>query len=82
MSYFGVNTAGTSLGNEFSTSSLANNDAEGSLTLSEIPTVYVSDTRSAEEGPYISVVSNNDRGFHIYNRRLDIEVKIFFLFSF
>ncbi|CAL5441054.1 unnamed protein product [Camellia sinensis] len=64
---------GTSLGNEFSTSSLANNGTEGSLAHSEIPTVYVSDTRSAEEGPHISVVSNSDGGFHIDNRRLDIE---------
>ncbi|KAL7251119.1 hypothetical protein ACSBR1_013031 [Camellia fascicularis] len=64
---------GTSLGNEFSTSSLANNGAEGSLAHSEIPTVYVSDTRSAEEGPHISVVSNSDGGFHIDNRRLDKE---------
>ncbi|GMP55443.1 hypothetical protein CsSME_00020258 [Camellia sinensis var. sinensis] len=73
MSYFGVNTVGTSLGNEFSTSSLANNGAEGSLAHSEIPTVYVSDTTSAEEGPHISVVSNSDGGFHIDNRRLDKE---------
>ncbi|GMP55442.1 hypothetical protein CsSME_00020258 [Camellia sinensis var. sinensis] len=64
---------GTSLGNEFSTSSLANNGAEGSLAHSEIPTVYVSDTTSAEEGPHISVVSNSDGGFHIDNRRLDKE---------
>ncbi|KAF5951106.1 hypothetical protein HYC85_013099 [Camellia sinensis] len=68
VSYFGVNTVGTSLGNEFSTSSLANNGAEGSLAHSEIPTVYVSDTTSAEEGPHISVVSNSDGGFHIDNR--------------
>ncbi|CAL5391952.1 unnamed protein product [Camellia sinensis] len=64
---------GTSLGNEFSTSSLANNGAEGSLAHSEIPTVYVSDTTSAEEGPHISVVSNSDGGFHIDNRRLHKE---------
>ncbi|CAL5444586.1 unnamed protein product [Camellia sinensis] len=61
---------GTSLGNEFSTSSLANNGTEGSLAHSEIPTVYVSDTRSAEEGPHISVVSNSDGGFHIDNRSI------------
>ncbi|CAL5361981.1 unnamed protein product [Camellia sinensis] len=72
--FFGLEC--TSLGNEFSTSSLANNGTEGSLAHSEIPTVYVSDTRSAEEGPHISVVSNSDGGFHIDNRRLDIEGSI------
>ncbi|XP_058189045.1 uncharacterized protein LOC131306664 [Rhododendron vialii] len=46
------------LGNDLSTSCPVNNDAEGILAHSEIPTVRDSDTRSVEEEPVIPVVSH------------------------
>lgn len=46
------------LGNDLSTSCPVNNDAEGILAHSEIPTVRDSDTRSVEEEPVIQVVSH------------------------
>ncbi|XP_028101424.1 uncharacterized protein LOC114300763 isoform X1 [Camellia sinensis] len=50
------------LRNEFIIACPGNNDSEGSLASPEIPTVHVSDTRSAEKGALI-----------LDNRRLEIE---------
>ncbi|KAL6970523.1 hypothetical protein U1Q18_030221 [Sarracenia purpurea var. burkii] len=96
------------LANEFATSCPVNSDAEGCLAPSETPAVRFSDSRNAEEGPLMAivsasddssvripnissypcpevtisqdpltceeaVVSNSDGGFHISNRRLEIE---------
>lgn len=48
------------LGNDISTSCPVNNDAEGFLAHSEIPTVPASDTRSVEEKPVIPVVPQHN----------------------
>ncbi|KAH7857924.1 hypothetical protein Vadar_017985 [Vaccinium darrowii] len=48
------------LGNDISTSCPVNNDAEGFLAHSEIPTVPASDTRSVEEEPVILVVPQHN----------------------